>query len=71
MRGSQVFRWNGKLMKSRRTELGISLADIADEIGTSRGYLWQIEDGCEPSIGFAYHISQILKKPLSFFVREC
>lgn len=56
-------------MKERRSEIGLSLSDIGDEIGTSRSYVWEIEEGSQPTIGFAYHISKILKKPISFFLK--
>lgn len=71
MRGSKTYRWCGKTMKERRTEIGLSLQDIGTEIGTARTYVWEIEDGSQPTIGFAYHIAKILKKPISFFLEEC
>lgn len=71
MRGSKIFQWNGAAMKSRRSQLGMSLAELGEQIGTARSYVWEIEEGCQPTIGYAYHIAKILKKPLSFFVREC
>ena len=71
MRGSQNFKWDGAVMKARRTFLDISLAELGELIGTSRSYLWEIEEGSQPTAGYAYHIAKILKKPVSFFIREC
>lgn len=71
-RGDKKFKWDGKKMSHARIERGLSLQALGDEVGTSKSYVWEIEnDRSQPTIGYAYHISQILKKPISFFMKLC
>ncbi len=70
-RGSKKFRWCGEKMKSRRIALGLTIQELADQIGTSKSYTWEMEGISQPTVGYAYDIAKILKKPLSFFMIEC
>jgi transcriptional regulator with XRE-family HTH domain len=41
----------GELIESRRKEAGMSLQDVADACGISKGYVWEIENGKTVNIG--------------------
>lgn len=41
----------GELLETRRKEAGMSLQDVADACGISKGYVWEIEDGKTVNIG--------------------
>lgn len=41
----------GELIESRRKKAGMSLQDVADACGISKGYLWEIEDGRTVNVG--------------------
>lgn len=66
--GSQKYRWNGATMKKRREALNLTLQTLADAIGTSKSYTWEIEQGSQPTAGYAYDIAKKLKKPISYFI---
>ena len=35
----------GELLKSRREALGMTLEDVADSTGSSKSYVWELENG--------------------------
>ena len=62
-------KWCGKSMKSRRLELKLTLEKLGKSVGTTKSYIWEIEHGCQPSVGLAHDISKMLKKPIDCFVK--
>ncbi len=71
IRGSANYKWNGSAMKVGRMEQDMTLQELAEAIGTSKSYVWEMERSSQPTVGYAYNIAKILKKPLSFFMIEC
>jgi rhodanese-related sulfurtransferase/transcriptional regulator with XRE-family HTH domain len=60
----------GANLRARRTQLGISLDELAAEAGVSRTLLGQIELGrTEPSIGVVWRIATALGLPFSSLLR--
>lgn len=41
----------GDLIKQRRETAGMSLQDVADAVGATKGYIWEIENGKTVNIG--------------------
>ncbi|SKA14903.1 helix-turn-helix domain-containing protein [Novilysobacter spongiicola] len=39
----------GEKIRARRTEMGLSLDDLAEATGSSKGYLWEIENRESPN----------------------
>lgn len=70
-RGSAFFLWDGVKMAAQRTAMKISLQGLADQLGTSKSYVWEIEQGrSQPTIGYAYHIAEELQKPVEHFIKR-
>lgn len=57
----------GELMKQRRTTADMSLQDVADAVGLTKGYVWEIEQGKTINIGIlsAIRISVALGIPIN------
>ena len=48
----------GPLLKVTRKSIGYSLDEAARHIGTSKSYIWELENGrCEPSLRVAANIA--------------
>jgi transcriptional regulator with XRE-family HTH domain len=52
----------GQLIKSRREALGMTLEDLADATGSSKSYVWELENhkGYKMSLPFAARFSVAL-----------
>jgi transcriptional regulator with XRE-family HTH domain len=52
----------GQLLKSRREALGMTLEDVADATGSSKSYVWELENhkGYKMSLVFAARFSVAL-----------
>lgn len=50
-----------------RKVAGLTLQELADEVGSSKAYMWQLEnkDNPQPSVGLAWRISLALGFPLA------
>ncbi|WP_161780762.1 helix-turn-helix domain-containing protein [Tumebacillus flagellatus] len=59
----------GELIKAARLECGLRSEDLADAIGVSRTYISKLENDrmSNPSLEVLRDLSQILKKPVSYF----
>jgi transcriptional regulator with XRE-family HTH domain len=57
----------GNLLKSRREKANVSLRDLAAEVGASKSYLYEVENGKTPNIGLvlAAKLSRSLRVPMS------
>lgn len=61
----------GKRIKERRQELGMSLRELAKEVGLTASFLSQVErDLTSPSIESLRRISQALDVPIFYFLLE-
>jgi len=58
----------GNRMKERREELGFTLQDVAEFIGSSKSYIWEIENGnVEPSGRNVLLLSRCLGMTMEWF----
>ena len=57
----------GELIKGRRTQADMSLQDLADACGATKGYVWEIENGRTINIGLllAVRLSIALGVPVN------
>ena len=57
----------GTLLKSRRKKADVSLRDLAAEVGASKSYLYEVENGKTANIGLvlAARLSRSLGVPMS------
>jgi len=57
----------GDLIKQRRETAGMSLQDVADAVGATKGYIWEIENGKTANIGLllATRLSIALAVPVN------
>jgi len=61
----------GKNIRSERERQKIRQFDMADEIGVGRNVIYKIENGLGSlSVEYLYYISQILGKPMDYFMPE-
>ncbi|MDX1347400.1 MAG: helix-turn-helix domain-containing protein [Thiomicrorhabdus chilensis] len=61
----------GKIINTARKKQGLTIADIAEQSGISRGMLSKIENGqVSPSLDSLLKISRALGVPISSFFRE-
>lgn len=59
-------------LKKARKEKGFTLEKLANSIGSSKSYLWQIENGqkTNPSFDMILKISKVLDIPIDYFACE-
>jgi transcriptional regulator with XRE-family HTH domain len=58
-------------LKDRRTEIGISIKELAEKTGLTSGFISQIEHGtAEPSITSLRNIANVLKVPIFYFLMD-
>lgn len=52
-------------LKQARERAGLSLQELADKVGTAKGYIWQLEnkDNPQPRAGLAWRIHVALGIP--------
>lgn len=57
------------LLHAKRKALGLTLQDVADQSGSSKSFIWELEHGVsEPSVTKAAAIAKVLKlSPRSIF----
>ncbi len=61
----------GRRIRRGRTELGLSLRDLARRVGVSAGFLSQVERGqVSPSLATLQAVAEALEMPLMYFVME-
>jgi transcriptional regulator with XRE-family HTH domain len=60
----------GSRVASRRNELGMTLEQLAIQIGSTKSYVWEIENkpNVRPSATKVYKIAQALELPWEFLV---
>jgi len=53
----------GEFLKFRRKKAGLTLEQLAAKVGSSKGYMHDLENGrfCNPSLTLAYKLSVVLK----------
>ena len=52
----------GQAVRSRRIELGMTLQEVADQVQSSKSYIWEIENrDTNPSIYLAVKVAKCLK----------
>jgi transcriptional regulator with XRE-family HTH domain len=60
--------FNAPALTKRREAAGLSLAQLAAQTNTSRGYLWEIEQGWkQPGWGLVVRLADALGCPLDAF----
>ena len=60
-----------QILRELRKEKGFTLQKMAEEIGTTKGYLWEVEnkETCRPSAELLFKVSKVLGVSMeSFFV---
>jgi len=41
----QPYKFRGDLMKSRRVSMGLTLNELGKKMGSSKSYMWELENG--------------------------
>lgn len=61
--------FNPDMLRYHRQRLGLTYQALADRVGTTKGYLWELEHGCKrgPSYNMAVELSLALQVSLSTF----
>jgi transcriptional regulator with XRE-family HTH domain len=60
----------GSIIKLLRTVNGISQDELAGQLGVTRGYLSQVENGREPSLAFLRDVSREFEIPVALLLVE-
>jgi transcriptional regulator with XRE-family HTH domain len=69
--GTKELEMIGENIRIARNEQGIKQSDMAQEIGVGRNVIYKIENGLGSlSVEYLYYISQILGKPMDYFLSE-
>ena len=64
-------RFDGAFLKTLRKRNGMTLEELGEEIGTSKSYMHELENGkCEPSFHKAYALAKVLGVEMKLFGRE-
>lgn len=53
-------------LRDARENANMSLNELAEAVGTSKAYIWQLEnkDAIQPRVGLAYRLSTVLGVPI-------
>ena len=63
--------FNGDKLKKLRKDNGLSLDNIAQQIGSCKSYVWDIEKGnSEPSGNLVYRLSKALCVDMEYFYND-
>lgn len=59
----------GAFLRQRRLDLGLTLQQVADQAGTSKSYIWELEQGnSRPGLDMAGTLAGVLEFPLTAYV---
>lgn len=63
--------FDGSFLKELRKRNEMTLEQLASEISSSKGYVWELEnEKTEPSFGAAYRLSRVLGVDMRLFAKD-